>query len=477
MKENSEANYQNSRRNFLLMGCAAASVALFKACVSPLESNRAAGSAKDDPIIYCVPAAEMKARADAFRLNFTKNYLQTNTDYPIYDVLKGGNMLPVNNEDINRLLSRKIFKIENVTGQPDVRLLTNDGLLFNPMFTAVMNDNVVRFTLALPSHLQILARMSAQSLEFEIISKLVVHLVDKIPNLPLIYDDQVLKKVTLTGDFLMYEFEENGAPERKFNIKLDFTGNGCSGRSNLRSVFRSVMTATKLGVLGLALLFSFGNSCTNHGHATGAAKCLAPYCPTEDSTREISRACSTASNGVLTENGKTYFRIDRNIQDPTFCTFTRADDLAPRCSLTKVCANVVPPADWHESDLQQDKNACDHPTNPTTNNVKILTKCFHISLSPGSDSEPIVALKDATNGTPYEQAFSATDDVPNDCTKPSYIFRKVSGTFPPGVTIDETSGRLSGVPSVGGQTFSFTIAAVASDTGCVGKRDYRLRVN
>ncbi len=78
----------------------------------------------------------------------------------------------------------------------------------------------------------------------------------------------------------------------------------------------------------------------------------------------------------------------------------------------------------------------------------------------------VIANADA--GVPYEQTFTATGGVA------SYSWFLSAGDLPPGLTLDETSGVVSGVP-MGNEIFSFAITA-QDQNGCFGTRAYGLEV-
>ncbi len=66
-------------------------------------------------------------------------------------------------------------------------------------------------------------------------------------------------------------------------------------------------------------------------------------------------------------------------------------------------------------------------------------------------------LADGTVGTDYTTSFSA------GCAAATLSWQVVSGSLPPGLALDETTGLLDGVPTTAG-TFNFTIALSTSAT-------------
>jgi large repetitive protein len=84
---------------------------------------------------------------------------------------------------------------------------------------------------------------------------------------------------------------------------------------------------------------------------------------------------------------------------------------------------------------------------------------------------PVITVNPATLppgiiGTPYSQTVSATGG-----TAP-YTFTVSSGLLPPGLTLNATTGVISGTPNLPGQ-FSFTITATDAN-GCPGSRPYSI---
>ncbi len=95
----------------------------------------------------------------------------------------------------------------------------------------------------------------------------------------------------------------------------------------------------------------------------------------------------------------------------------------------------------------------------------VLTiNCPTINLEPANSNLPNSAV-----GTAYNQAFSATGGVG------AYTFDVVMGALPGGLTLDASTGVLSGAPTRR-DTFNFVIRATDSN-GCVGRRPYRIVVN
>jgi hypothetical protein len=78
------------------------------------------------------------------------------------------------------------------------------------------------------------------------------------------------------------------------------------------------------------------------------------------------------------------------------------------------------------------------------------------------------SLPNATQGVPYNQTLTASGG-----TAP-YTFSISSGALPAGLSLDPSSGAISGIPSGGGSS-SFTIRAIDSN-GNTGTRDYTVNV-
>lgn len=94
-----------------------------------------------------------------------------------------------------------------------------------------------------------------------------------------------------------------------------------------------------------------------------------------------------------------------------------------------------------------------------------VAAAVHAQSCPTLDFGPML-LPDATLNQPYSQLLS-----PNSGTPP-YTFTLKSGSFPPGIRINQN--RLEGTPSVSG-SFSFTIM-MTDGSGCTGSRAYTLKV-
>lgn len=77
--------------------------------------------------------------------------------------------------------------------------------------------------------------------------------------------------------------------------------------------------------------------------------------------------------------------------------------------------------------------------------VKVFTLCV-IGISPSNST-----LLSATQGTAYTQQLSATP-----CASTPLSWQVVSGTLPPGLTLNEETGIISGTPTQTGM-FSFTV--------------------
>jgi hypothetical protein len=452
-------------RRRILFGAVASSIGAFAFWPRSLASRLLPESLE-----YCVPAKNMSERVNAFRKTFIANYLTANKDYPFFEAMSQGKLLPESNEDINRFLRRGVFKVKGITGQPNSRRLTNGGIVFTPSFVAIINDQAVRLKVRIPNPLNIRSDFDSDKLTFQFESKLVIELQEKILSggVPLpIFEQQVLKSVSLSTAAMVYDFEENFKPENKFSIKLDLTGEVCPSR-NVATWFRQLIRTLSV----IALLIFTATSCIieNDGGVHGPARCAAPPCVDEQQILEVVRACSAAQEGVLTENGKTYFRVGQDLTNPTQCRFKRADDVRPRCQF-RVCHDVKPPSDWWESDAFKDisDDACERDPASSKKNVKWARRCYVISLTPAGPSLP-----DASMASDYSIALTASDNRPNDCERPTYIFRKTAGNLPNGLVLEE-GGTIRGRPTTTG-SFTFTVTAIASDTTCTMSNEYTIKV-
>lgn len=94
--------------------------------------------------------------------------------------------------------------------------------------------------------------------------------------------------------------------------------------------------------------------------------------------------------------------------------------------------------------------------------IPVVPSCPFITVNP-------VTLPPAVVGTPYSQTISATGGAP------PYTFTVSSGALPPGLTLNATTGVISGTPTTAGQ-FSFTITATDAN-GCPGSRAYTLVIS
>jgi large repetitive protein len=91
----------------------------------------------------------------------------------------------------------------------------------------------------------------------------------------------------------------------------------------------------------------------------------------------------------------------------------------------------------------------------------------------GPSGCPVITVNPATLppgiiGTPYSQTVSATGGTP------PYTFTVSSGLLPPGLTLNATTGVISGTPTTPGQ-FNFTITATDANS-CPGSRPYSIVV-
>ncbi len=89
----------------------------------------------------------------------------------------------------------------------------------------------------------------------------------------------------------------------------------------------------------------------------------------------------------------------------------------------------------------------------------------------GAPGCPVITVNPATLppgiiGTPYSQTVSATGGTP------PYTFTVSSGALPPGLTLNATTGVISGTPTTAGQ-FNFTITATDANS-CPGSRPYSI---
>jgi len=103
-----------------------------------------------------------------------------------------------------------------------------------------------------------------------------------------------------------------------------------------------------------------------------------------------------------------------------------------------------------------DKNGCKGEKAYT------LAVCSTITLSPSS-------LPNGTQGSAYSQTITATGS-----SATPFIFSVTSGSLPSGITLNPSTGVLSGTPTSTG-TFTFTITATDTN-GCSGMISYTLTI-
>jgi hypothetical protein len=103
---------------------------------------------------------------------------------------------------------------------------------------------------------------------------------------------------------------------------------------------------------------------------------------------------------------------------------------------------------------------CGAPTGVTDATFTLTVSCPAITLSPGS-------LLGGTIGLAYNQTVSATPAG-------TYSFAVTSGALPTGLTLNASSGAITGTPSQTG-TATFTITATGSGS-CTGSQSYSIAV-
>ncbi|HEX8679077.1 MAG TPA: LamG-like jellyroll fold domain-containing protein, partial [Chthoniobacterales bacterium] len=91
--------------------------------------------------------------------------------------------------------------------------------------------------------------------------------------------------------------------------------------------------------------------------------------------------------------------------------------------------------------------------------------CPTITLSP-------TTLPAGTVGTAYTQTVTASGG------SGTYTYSVSSGALPPGLTLNASTGAISGTPTTtNASPYSFTITATDASTTCTGSRDYTVTIN
>ncbi len=90
---------------------------------------------------------------------------------------------------------------------------------------------------------------------------------------------------------------------------------------------------------------------------------------------------------------------------------------------------------------------------------QLLVACSSVTINPAN-------LPDGAVGAAYDQTIAAAPAG-------TYDYRVSSGALPGGLSLDATTGRLSGTPAAGG-TFTFTLTATSGD--CLGGRSYTINI-
>ena len=103
----------------------------------------------------------------------------------------------------------------------------------------------------------------------------------------------------------------------------------------------------------------------------------------------------------------------------------------------------------------------------TASNGAIGTRAYSVTINPAIVVNP-ATLPGGTLGTAYSQTVSATGGTG------TYTFSRSAGTLPPGVTLNATTGVLSGTPTATG-TRTFTIRATDGN-GAFGTRAYTVTI-
>ena len=93
----------------------------------------------------------------------------------------------------------------------------------------------------------------------------------------------------------------------------------------------------------------------------------------------------------------------------------------------------------------------------------LVVFCPAIGVTPATLTSPV------TTGIAYSQSVAAAGG------QAPYTFSVLSGSLPTGLSLNPTTGEISGTPTAAGN-FSFTIEAI-DDNGCVGSQPYSIEVD
>ena len=253
------------------------------------------------------------------------------------------------------------------------------------------------------------------------------------------------------------------APGGQATFSFNITAPSVAGSYN----FQWGMMQNGVGFFGTSSTNVVINVTSGGGGGTNNAAFVSQNMPAQmNPGQSASVSVTMSNNGTTTWAAGTYSLQSQNPAGNTTWGLSRvnvASPVAPGSSATFTFNITAPAAGTYNFQWRMAQDGVGAFGSLSTNVAVVVSQ---------SGGPPLVitttSLANGTRAVPYSQLVTATGGVPD------YIWSITSGSIPAGVTLNSSTGLISGIPTTGG-SFTFTVT-VRDQGGQTASKSYKILI-